>query len=246
MSKKDDSYNKQMVSLKTSSPAAEAFRTLRTNIQFSSLDQDVKTILVTSPQPQDGKSTVVANLGATKARAGGTVLLMDGDLRKPSLHKIFNISNLVGLSNYIIEEDLNLQEVVQKTFLENLFVMASGAIPPNPAELLGTWRMKETLKELRDTFDTVIIDSPPVIAVSDSSIISSMSDATLLVLGHGDSKREMALKAKEQLELAKANFLGVVINKVPLNGQGYYYYYYYGGYGQEDKRDKKSKKSRKK
>ncbi|RQD74331.1 MAG: polysaccharide biosynthesis tyrosine autokinase [Candidatus Syntrophonatronum acetioxidans] len=246
MSKKDNSYNKQIVSLKTSSPVAEAFRTLRTNIQFSSLDQDIKTILVTSPQPKDGKSTVVANLGVTKARSGGTVLLVDGDLRKPTLHKLFNISNLVGLTNYIIEEDLHLQEVVQTTFLENLFVMTSGAIPPNPAELLGTRRMKETLQELRDTFDTVIIDSPPVVAVSDSSIISSMSDATLLVLGHGDSNREAALKAKEQLELAQANFLGVVMNKVPLNGQGYYYYYYYGGYGQEDKKNKRSKKRRKK
>ncbi len=222
-----ENYHKKLVTYKATSPMAEAFRTLKTNIQFSSIDKEIKTLLITSPQPTEGKSLTTCNLGLTLARSGVNVLLLDGDLRKPTLHKYFDLSNALGLTNLLIDDELTIDKV-SHGIMNNLTVLTSGPIPPNPTELLQTKKMRDLLTGLKEHFEIIIIDSPPVMAVADASVLSIMADGTIMVVGYGHSSRESVLKAKEQLQMVKANILGVVMNKVPLNGQGYYYYYYYG------------------
>ncbi|UNC93975.1 CpsD/CapB family tyrosine-protein kinase [Candidatus Contubernalis alkalaceticus] len=232
-----ENRSKMLVSHNATSPVAEAFRTLKTNIQFSSIDKDIQTLLITSAQPSEGKSLTTCNLGLTLARSGVSVLLVDGDLRKPTMHKYFNLSNLMGLTNLLIDDELDLGHVANN-IMDNLTVMTSGPIPPNPTELLQTKKMRHLLRQLKEQFDMIIIDSPPVMAVADASVLSILVDGTIMVVGHGVSSKASVLKAKEQLQMVKANILGVVMNKVPLNGQGYYYYYYYGG--DKSKREKKT------
>lgn len=233
--KKD--YHKKLVTYKATSPLAEAFRTLKTNIQFSSIDNEIKALMITSPQPEEGKSSTCCNLALTMAKSGIDVLLLDGDLRKPTLHKYFNLSNLLGLTNLLIDENIKQGDVFHAV-MDNLTVLPSGPIPPNPTELLQTKKMKQVLDQLKDHFEMIIIDSPPVLAVADASVLSILADGTIMVVGYGHSSRDCAVKAKEQLQMVKANLLGVVLNKVPLNGQGYYHYYYYGG-----NKDNKAKKT---
>ena len=230
--------HKKLVTLKDTSPLAESFRTLKTNIQFSSIDSEIKTMVVTSSQPGEGKSLTTCNLGLTMARSGMEVLLIDGDLRKPTMHKYFLLSNAEGLTNLLIDDALTIESVGQN-IMDNLTVLPSGPIPPNPTELLQTRKMKRLLDQFKDHYDLIIIDSPPVMAVADASVLSILADGTIMVVGYGSSSRDLAVKAKEQLQMVKANILGVVINKVPMNGQGYYQYYYYS-----EEKDKRTKKNR--
>ncbi len=232
------SLHKTLVTLKDTSPMAEAFRTLKTNIQFSSIDEEIQSIVVTSSQPGEGKSTTTCNLGITMARSGIEVLLVDGDLRKPTMHKYFMLSNAVGLTNLLIDDSLTIENTAQK-IMDNLTVLPSGPIPPNPTELLQTRKMKNLIEEFKNRFELVIIDSPPIMAVADASVLSILADGTIMVVGYGNSSRDLVAKAKGQLQMVKANILGVVLNKIPMNGQGYYQYNYYSE--SKDKRMKKNK-----
>ena len=215
-----------MISIKNpKSHAAEAFRTLRTNIQFSSLDDEIKTIIVTSTQPGEGKSTVISNLAVTMAQSGKKVLLIDCDLRKPSVHKKLGISNQDGLTTLLAKQK-KLEEVIQTTDVNNFFVLTSGPIPPNPAELLGSKKMKNFINELQGYFDAVLLDAPPVLAVTDAQILSTLCDGVIIVVEYGQAEKHAVVRAKEAIDKVGGKILGVVINKVPSNSKSYYYYNY--------------------
>lgn len=212
------------------SPVAEAYRAIRTNLQFSGAGKTLKTIVFTSAIPNEGKSTTVANLAITIGQDDKKILLIDCDMRKPVIHRRFSLLNR-GLSN-CFAEDLPLKEVIQADVFPNLDIVTSGPIPPNPAELLGSKKMKALLQEAAEMYDYVFLDMPPVLAVTDavlmSSLMSSQTDGTILVLGSGDISPDEGKQAKELLEKVHANILGVILNKVPQHHKsGYYYYYYY-------------------
>ncbi len=192
--------------------AAEAYRTLRTNIQFSSIDREVRSLLVTSAGPNEGKSTVVANLGVTMAEGGKRVVVVDADLRRPGLHRIFNLDEAAGLTTMVLDQ--SLEPPLQGTHVPGLRLLASGPLPPNPAELLASERLVRTLARLLELADLVILDSPPIGPVSDAAILASRVDGTLLVVDSGHTRLETARQAKEQLERVGARLLGVVLNNV--------------------------------
>lgn len=222
------------------SVAAEAYRTLRTNIQFSSFDEEMKIITVTSSRPSEGKSTVACNMAVTFAENGNKVLLIDADLRRPTVHKKFKLPNSLGIVNLILEPD-RMSEIVHKDVIEGLDIVTSGAIPPNPSELLGSKRNRALLSRLRDEYDTIILDTPPLLAVTDAQVLTTISDGTIIVAQHGVTKKDEILQAKGLLEKVKGNILGVVLSQIPVDDNSYYYYYSY----EEKKTDKKSKRSRK-
>lgn len=212
---------------KPKSPVAEAYRTLRTNIQFASFDKDIKTIVITSSGPTEGKSTTAGNLAISMAEMGRRVLLIDCDLRRPSIHKKFQISNQTGLSNLLVE-NIKVEDAAVK-FMDNLYILTSGKIPPNPAEMLSSNKMRNFIAEMKEQFDFIILDTPPVIAVTDAQILSTMADGVLLVVSSGQAEREAVERSKSLLVNVGANILGVVLNKVEINSRrGYGYYYYYG------------------
>ena len=217
------------------SAVSEAYRTLRTNIQFANVDNIMKRIMFTSAGPGEGKSSTVANLAVSIAQSGRSVLIIDADLRNPSQHKIFKLPNNNGLSTTLVEEVTSLTFVVN-TENEGLDILVAGPIPPNPAELLGSKRMKQILHDMSNAYDIILIDSPPTIAVTDSSILAQSVDGVILVLASGEVKREYATQAKEQLEKVGAKIIGTVLNKVELKTKEHYYYYYYG-----DQRSRKAK-----
>ncbi|KKI93252.1 capsular biosynthesis protein [Bacillus sp. SA1-12] len=221
------SQNRSLISLSNpKSPIAEQFRTIRTNIQFTSVDEELKTIIVTSAGPAEGKSTTTANLAVVFAQQGKKVLMIDADLRKPTVHYTFNKENYIGLSNVLTKQE-TLVEAIQTTSQENLFVLTSGPIPPNPSELLGSKGMKSMLEEAKQEFDVIILDSPPVLAVTDAQVLSNVTDGVVLVTSAGKTEVDSAKKAKELLQSAKAKILGVVLNNK--KAQDSQYYYYYGG-----------------
>jgi polysaccharide biosynthesis transport protein len=209
------------------SNAAEAYRTLRTNIQFSSLDKDIKTLVVTSTKPGEGKSTIISNMAITMAQSGKKVLLLDCDLRKPSIHKKFTLSNSKGLTNVLLK-DKKFEDCINATDVDNLHVVTSGPVPPNPSELLGSNKFKLLLKHLSTIYDVVLIDTPPVLIVTDSQILSSICDGTVILTCHGETEKEALIEGKSLLQKVNSNILGVVLNKVPEGGKGYYYGKYYG------------------
>lgn len=210
-------------------PAAEAYRVIRTGIQFAQAGKELQTIALTSCTPNEGKSTTIANLAVVLTQAGKSVLLIDCDMRNPTVHKNFNLSNKVGLSS-CISMDTALSDAVQKTSIEGLYALTGGVIPPNPSELLGSERMRELLQEAREVYDYVLIDLPPVLPVADALVLGAMVDGVVLVIDSGEVKVDLARDVKNQLQHAGANILGVVLNKVRSehHGYGYGYYYYYG------------------
>ena len=210
------------------SPVAEAYRTLRTNIQFSSLDKEVKTIVVTSSGATEGKSTTAVNLAVSFIQMGKKVVVVDGDLRKPKMAKIFNISNHEGLTTVFFEQE-PISKFIKKE--GNVDILTSGPTPPNPSELLGSDRMKKVLEDLRELYDYVIIDSPPVGYVTDGAILASICDGTIFVIAAGESDQRAVKHAKEQLDKVSANILGAVLTKIPIKGKGYYKYHYSNYYG---------------
>jgi len=216
-----------ITSSKPKSPIAEAYRTLRTNIHFSGLDNPYKTIMVTSAGPGEGKSTTLANLGVAMAQAGKQVLLVDCDLRKPVQHKIFEVPNNKGVTNVLVEQ-LRPDDIIHPTMMENLFLLSSGPIPPNPSELLSSERMKNLVEGLKKQYDAVLFDAPPALAVTDAALLSSRVDGVILVLKSGAAKIDMAQQAKEQIEKANGKFIGSVLYGVSYSGEDYHYYYYYG------------------
>jgi len=227
------------------SPISEAYRALRTNIQFSTVDKPLRTLLVTSTNPVEGKSTTVANLGVVMAQAGLSVIVVDSDLRRPALHEVFGVSRNLGLTNALLDKNPNPDGYLQETGIENLRVLACGPLPPNPSELLGSQRMRELIEQLKEEADVLLFDSPPVLAVTDASILASQVDGVLLVVDAGTTRREVAQRGKEQLDKVGANILGATLNKLSARGAGgYYYYYYYSSEESGERRKKRRKRSR--
>lgn len=209
------------------SPIAEAYRSLRTNLQYAKVDGELKSILYTSTGPGEGKSTTIANTAIALAQSGRRVILVDCDLRKPVLHKIFRLSRNSGVTN-ILAEDSHPAEYIQDTDIENLQILSSGPIPPNPSELLGSKRMKKLLSYVREQADMVLIDSPPAVAVTDASVLASQVDGITLVVDAGTVRPEIAQRAKELLTHANGRILGVILNRAEIDEEHAYYYYYYG------------------
>lgn len=223
------------------SPISEAYRTLRTAILFANVDRSTSTILITSANPSEGKSSTVANLGIVMAQAGHRVLIVDADLRRPVQHTIFGInSNNYGLTNLLVKMLINedsenpnrdthtlLEGAIHESSQRALFVLTSGSLPPNPAELVGSAKMESLLETLGELFDYIIIDAPPILAVTDPIVLSTRSDSVLLVSNAGSIRRNQMAAAVEQLREVKANVIGVVLNRVSAKTSGYYYYTYY-------------------
>jgi capsular exopolysaccharide synthesis family protein len=205
-------------------PVAEQYRTIRTNIQFSGADQDIKSLILTSSGTAEGKSTTASNLAAVYAQQGLKVLLIDADLRKPTVHYTFRLENHAGLTNVLTRQS-TLGQAVQETEVRDLYVLTSGPIPPNPSELLASHQMEELLKEMKQQFDMVIFDTPPILAVADAQILANQVDASILVVSSGKTEKEAALKAKELLVHAKSKLLGAVLNNRKADSGNYYYYY---------------------
>ncbi len=223
------------------SPVSEAYRTLRTNLQFSKVEKQLKTLLVTSAGPKEGKSTTAANLAIALAQAGNRVVLIDADLRRPILHSVFGMSREEGITNYLAGS-LPFDDMIKDTVMENLKLIPSGVLPPNPAELLATKKMEDLLKELQSKFDIVILDSPPIIAVTDATILSTKVDGTLLVVYAGQTERDAIKRAVTMLDSVASRLLGIVLNGFDVQGiYGSYYYYYYHHYYGEGKSRKKGR-----
>ena len=203
--------------------AAESYRTLRTNIQYSSFDKPYQTIVVTSSEPGEGKSTTSGNLALCLAQGDKRVILIDCDLRKPSIHKKFKISNIVGLSDVIIGKE-ELSTAVHR-HNKNLLVLTSGKIPPNPSEMLSSKAMSKLLEGLKKEFDYIILDTPPVQAVTDSQILSTKADGTILVVRAERTKKEAVNNAVSLLKKVNANIIGTVLNGLSTDRNKYYYYY---------------------
>ena len=214
----------------TASGAAEAYRTLRANLRYVSLEKPLRTIIVTSPVAAAGKTTTAANLAATLAKGGSKVVLVSADLRRPTLHKSFGLSNASGLVD-ILDPDFPLAEALQKPDIPNLRLLATGGLPPNPTEILGSERFARILEQLREVADYVILDAPPVLGLGDTSAMASKVDGILLVLRIGSVTKREVMHATDQLTKAGGAIAGCVINAVePDGGYGYYYHYYYSQY----------------
>ncbi|GAB4557672.1 MAG: hypothetical protein Kow0047_02160 [Anaerolineae bacterium] len=210
------------------SAAMEAYRLLRTNLQFAAVDQPVHMIQVTSSGASEGKSLSVANLGLTLAMAGHEVILVDADLRRPTLHRLFGLQNNVGLTTALLEDRPDLQLVLRPTAVERLSVLTSGPLPPNPAELLGTARMQALLADLQRHADFVLIDSPPTLGLADALILATQVDGVIFVVDASHTRRDQAKRAVSALRQVKARVIGVVLNRLPPGTDSYAYYYYYG------------------
>lgn len=219
---------------------SEQFKTIRTNIQFSSVDKKLQSIMFTSSAPAEGKSTVSNNVAVTWADQGAHVILVDADLRRPTVHRTFDVSNRLGLSNYL-SGNVELAEVIQPTVVANLSVITSGPIPPNPSKLLNSSRTKTLLEKLNSQSDLIVLDAPPVNTVTDAQILATRIDGTILVVPQGIAEKVGVRHAKQALETVHANILGAVMNRVTAEKSGGYYGGYYGGdYGGYYGTDKKN------
>jgi len=217
------------VFLDPKSVAAECCRSIRTNILFMSPDRPLKTMVVTSPSPQEGKTTTAINLGVTMAEAGGRVLIVDTDMRRPRLHRSFGVPNNTGISTVIVGK-ATLEEAVKRTDVPNLDVLTCGPVPPNPSELLHTERFRAVLAECAALYDRIILDSPPTSAVTDPAVLGNLADGVVLVIKAGETTREAAMHARRQLATAKARLFGVVVNAIDFSNPAYGYEYYYRNY----------------
>ncbi len=207
------------------SPISEAYRTLRTNLQFASLDKPLRTLLVTSPGPEEGKSTMLANLAVTIAQGEKKVILADCDLRRPSLHRLFGLLQQPGLTAMMLDEAAMENPPLQETVVPGLWLLASGTLPPSPPDLLGSQRMNGVLDALKGRADIVLLDAPPVIGVSDAAILATKVDGVMLVVSAGQTKRESVQASKDMLERVNANLIGAVLANVPLDDSLQRYYY---------------------
>jgi polysaccharide biosynthesis transport protein len=208
-------------------PASEAFRALRTSIRYSSVDDTVKTIVITSASPLEGKSTVTVNLAATLAQIGKRVLVLEADLRKPKVHTHFNIPNDKGLTDYIVGS-CQLPEIIKPvSVIENLYAITSGPLPPSSSVILESQKMRQMINTLQESYDYIIIDTPPVAHITDAAIIARHAHGTLLVMASGETRIEMAKFAQHNLQQVGANILGAVLTKISKKTAGAYYYHYY-------------------
>jgi capsular exopolysaccharide synthesis family protein len=206
------------------SPVSEAYRTLRTNLEFFSLDEPIRTLVVTSPGPEEGKSTVLANLAVVLAQGGKRVILVDCDLRRPAQHALFGLDNATGLTTMMLDEGAQSDPPLRETAVDGLWVLPAGPPPPNPAELLGSRRMQETIAALLKQADVLLFDAPPVLAVTDALVLVVQTDGALLVVKAGGTRREHVQRAKERLERVNARIVGAVLSNAPTDSmlQGYY------------------------
>lgn len=217
--------------------SAEAYRSLRTSIKFSSVDKPIKTIVVTSSLIGEGKSTVVGNLAYSLNQDGSRVLVIDCDLRKPSIHENFLLSNEKGLTDVLFgKSDL---KGVTKKIEDSLFLITAGKIPPNPAEILGSRKMEDLIKELKINFDYIILDTPPILPVSDTLILASKADATLIVVKARKTKEKIVKEGYERLIGVKANVIGTILNEGDKSLDNKYYGYYEDGKNKKGKNFKK-------
>ncbi len=222
------------VHLDPRSLAAECCRSIRTNILFMSPDRPMKTLVVTSPSPREGKTTTAINLAVTMAETGGRVLVIDTDLRRPRLHRSFGVPNQIGISTVIVGQS-TLDEAIKSTDVPNLDVLPCGPTPPNPSELLHTSRFATVLADCASRYERVILDSPPCSAVTDPAVLGNVADGVILIVQAGGTTREAAQHARRHLASAKARLLGVILNEIdfsnPAYGYQYYYYQNYSRYG---------------
>jgi non-specific protein-tyrosine kinase len=209
------------------SPVSEAYRMIRSNIQFMSVDRPAKIIMVTSPTPGEGKSTTVANLGVVMAQAGLKTIIIDADLRRPTQHQVFQVPNLGGLTDLLCSPELEINGHLRSTSVPNLQLITCGVLPPNPSELLGSQRLGQLLASLNEMADVVILDSPPAVAVADAAVLSNRVDGVVLVTQAGKTRREVARQAISNLKQAGANVFGAVLNRVSKRDGGYHYHQYY-------------------
>ena len=212
------------------SPVSESFRSLRTNLQFASVDTPIHVLLITSPSPADGKTTVAANLGIVMAQGGRRVVMVDADMRRPRLHKVLDVPNRVGLSGMFVQTKIKLDGSLQKTSTDGLMALPAGEVPPNPAELLGSEKLFDIFNQIGQQADMIIIDSPPLMAVTDSAVLAHRVDGVLLVIKPGTTKTAAAKQALEQLQRVGANVIGVVLNEVDFSRSRYANYQYKGYY----------------
>jgi non-specific protein-tyrosine kinase len=227
----DEDDDKELVSLDPDkSIVSEAYRVLRTNLQFASVDKPLRRVLITSAAVGEGKSATTANLGVVLAQAGQQVIIVDADLHRPTMHEFFGLANSVGVTTALLQSDEDLTDVLLETRIPNLKVMTSGPKPPNPADLLGSARMREMLDALVEQADVVIIDSPPAIALSDAIILSTLVDGVLVAVKAGATRRGAVQRTIEALRQVQANVIGIVLTHVPMNRSGYYAYQQYGYY----------------
>jgi len=226
-----------------SSSMAEAFRSLRTSILLSSSGSPPQVVLFTSPRPQEGKTTASANTAISFAQAGKRVALLDLDMRKPRQHHLFGLDNEVGLSSFLAGS-ADLSSLIRPTRIKNLYVLTSGPIPPNPAELLSCVRLKQALELLREFFDQVIIDSPPLLSVADARILSRMTDGVVLIIRSGETPKQVLRQAQKNLLMINAKILGILVNAADLRSADYYYHskYYYYSYYQDETGKRKRKR----
>ena len=210
--------------LPANSLISEQYRTIRTNIQFSSPDINIRSIMVSSSSPEEGKSTTAANLAIVFAQQGKKVLLIDTDLRKPTVHYSFNRINVIGLTNILVNR-LPLNEAIEPTDFQNLHVLTSGPIPPNPSELLASEAMKQLMNVLYHEYDLLIFDTPPLLTVTDAQILANLCDASILVISSGKTEFNEVKKSKGLLESASSKFLGVVLNNKKMKKRSSYYTY---------------------
>lgn len=219
-----DSKRKLVAKYDPKSPISEQYRTIRTNILYSSVDEEIRSIMVTSSGPGEGKSTTTANLAVVFAQQGKTVLLVDADLRKPTVHYTFKLTNTTGLTS-VLTNQLGVMEAVSKTDETNLFVLPSGPIPPNPSELLGSRAMQNFMDKALEEFDLIIFDTPPVLAVTDAQILGNLCQGSVLVVSSGKTEKDSLLKTKDLLTSTNGRLLGVVLNNKKVDKKGNYYYY---------------------
>ena len=206
---------------------SEQYRAIRTNIEYSNVDQDKKTILVTSSDKNEGKTTTVSNLAVSFANLNKKVLLIDCDLRNASIHKMFKINNIYGLTD-ILAKDRAVDKCIQKTELENLYVLTAGAIPPNPAEILSSEKMKNLIEDLKNIYDYIFIDTPPIGLVTDAGVLSSFTDGVVLVVKSESVEKKYLEETKKKLDAVDARILGAILNSYKSEQKDYNYYSYYG------------------
>lgn len=249
----DTQANRQaslITSLEPRHPITEAYRSLRTNLQFSSVDETLRSLLVTSATPGEGKTTTAANLAVVFAQAGHSVILLDADIRKPQQHKIFDLPKSPGLTEAMVSNNTPTSFFLRETPVPNLRILTSGKEAPNPAELLGSNRMKQLLQELQQEADFLVIDAPPLLAVTDAQVLANNVHGVLLVVNTEKTPRAMIGRGAEAILRANGRILGVVLNRLANSARGYYYYYdsyayYYNDEDGGDGGDGKGKQKRK-
>ena len=222
------------------SPVSEAYRSLRTSLIYADIDKKTKSILVSSAGPGEGKTTTVANMAITYANLGKKTLLIDTDLRRPVVHKVLDLKKEPGITDYLVRTKIDFESLVQKTDIENLYVVTSGIIPPNPSEILGSKKMTNLIAELEQSWDIILFDSPPLVAVTDATMISKEIDKIIVVVKVGQTDKKAFEHTINSLKNVSSPIGGVVLNAVDNKnsyGSYYYYYQYYNYYGSDSKKN---------